>query len=264
LIFAIEPLEVGQSITLGNSLRRTLLSDLTSYAITSVIINNVEHEFDVLPFLREDILEVLLHLKDIIFKPCKYALIKNRKKFKAQLAIRGPTIVTAGMFWLPKRGLSIINPKQYICTITNNSCLLIELEIEQGKAYRLVEENRKLKKDPITREKDKHKIEDKDKNKEGAILLSDKEIKKMGNRLFVDSLFMPIKKVNYKVKLIHDTKGNIKESLLLEITTNGSLTPKRALLESLKLLLDLFSPLLIDACSLTLSKDLKNLKKQKL
>ena len=229
-LFAIEPLEVGQSITIGNSLRRTLLSDLSSYAITSVRINDIEHEFTVLSCIREDVLEVLLHLKDIVFRPSLYTKNREDKAFKAVLNVQGPVIVTAGMFALPYKYLSIVNPNQYICTIIDDSDLYIELEIEKGKAYRLVDENRRLKK-PKGRES-------------------------KGRALFVDSLFMPVRKVNYKVKLIHDTKGNIKESLLLEITTNGSMTPKRALLESLKLLLDLFAPLLVDNSFLTFSQDL--------
>jgi len=130
-------------------------------------------------------------------------------------------IVTAGMLKLPRYLLKVINPQQYICTIVDDSELYIEIDIEKGKGYRLAEENRK------------NKIEKK--------LSSIKP-----STLFIDSMFIPIKRVNYKIKLIHDTKGNIKESLNFEILTNGSITPKRSLQESLKVLLNLFYPLFLN------------------
>lgn len=220
--FLIEPLETGQGITLGNALRRTLLSDLTAFSITGVRINNLKHEFAIVEGLREDILEVLLNLKEVIFKNS----FSSKKgtiplKFKGFLNIKGPIIVTAGMFQLPKGVLKIINPNQYICTIVDTSELYLEIDIEKGKGYRLTEENRK-------------------KNLNEKISLA------RPSTLLVDALFMPIKKVNYKIKLIHDSQGNIKESLNLEIVTNGSITPKRSLYESLKVLMNLFYPLFLN------------------
>jgi DNA-directed RNA polymerase subunit alpha len=125
------------------------------------------------------------------------------------------------MLKLPRYLLKVINTQQYICTIVDDSELYIEIDIEKGKGYRLAEENRK------------NKIEKK--------LSSIKP-----STLFIDSMFIPIKRVNYKIKLIHDTKGNIKESLNFEILTNGSITPKRSLQESLKVLLNLFYPLFLN------------------
>jgi len=120
--FLIEPLEVGQGITLGNTLRRTLLSDLTSLAITGVRINNLKHEFATIQGLREDVLEVILNLKEIVFKNNFHAKkLENNFKFKGFLNVKGPVIVTAGMLNLPKDIVKIINPNQYICTITDNS-----------------------------------------------------------------------------------------------------------------------------------------------
>jgi DNA-directed RNA polymerase subunit alpha len=221
--FIIEPLEVGQGITLGNALRRTILSDITGYAISGVRINNLKHEFSIIEGLREDVIEMLLNLKEIHFK----SLIKLKKietpiPLKAFLNVKGPLIVTAGMFNLPQNLLNIINPNQYICTILDSSELFIEIDIEKGKGYKLVEENRK------------EKIE------------KTKNIDKQPSTIFIDSIFMPIKNVNYKIKLIHDSQGNIKESLNLEIRTNGTITPKRSLYEGIKCLLDLFSSLFID------------------
>jgi DNA-directed RNA polymerase subunit alpha len=232
--FLIEPLEIGQGITLGNALRRTLLSDLTGYSITGIRINNLKHEFATITGLREDILEVLLNLKDINFKSSfKFDQQNiNQNKIVAFLNVKGPLIVTAGMFNLPKDILKIINPNQYICTITDSSDFYLEVDIEKGKGYKLVEEMRK------------QSMQEKVKNRRPSTLL-------------VDAIFMPVKKVNYKIKLINDTKGNIKESLNIEIMTNGSITPKRSIQEALKILMNLLYPVFINSNFLNLSYNLK-------
>jgi DNA-directed RNA polymerase subunit alpha len=226
--FIIEPLEIGQGITLGNALRRTLLSDLTGYGITGVRINNLKHEFSVIEGMREDILEVILNLKEIVFKNVTLTKSDEKNSLKAFLNVKGPIIVTAGLFQLPENLLKIVNPSQYICTIVDNSEFYLEIDIESGKGYRLIEENRR------------QKVE----NKISSFKPS---------TLFIDTIFMPIKKVNYKIKLIHDSKGNIKESLILEIQTNGSITPKRSLNEALKILMNLFYSLFITPSFLSLS-----------
>lgn len=233
--FIIEPLENGQGITVGNALRRTLLSDLNGFAITGVRINDLKHEFSIIEGLREDILEVLLNLKEIIFKT-SFSIIENKEKLKVKgfLKIKGPIIVTAGMFQLPKNNFKILNPNQYICTIVDNSELYIEIDIENGKGYKLTEEIRKYE------------------NQQNSSLTKP-------STLIIDAIFMPVKRVNYKIKMIHDTKGNIKESLTLEVWTNGTISPRRSLQESLKILMNLFYPLFIDDNFMNLS--LKNLAK---
>jgi len=239
--FIIEPLEVGQGITLGNALRRTILSDLTGYAISGVRINNLKHEFSVIEGLREDIVEVLLNLKEINFKSLKtLKKIDTPIKLKAFLNVKGPLIVTAGMFHLPKNLLSIVNSNQYICTILDSSELFIEIDIEKGKGYKLIEENRREK-----IEKTRNHFKD-------------------SSTIFIDSIFMPIKSVNYKIKLIHDSYGNIKESLNLEIRTNGTITPKRSLYEGLKCLIDLFSSLFINENFFSLFEKKLIIKKRKI
>jgi DNA-directed RNA polymerase subunit alpha len=234
----IEPLEIGQGITLGNALRRTLLSDLTGYSITGVRINNLKHEFATIEGVREDVLEILLNLKDIIFKSSfkfdKQISELNSVQLKGFLNTKGPIIITAGMLNLPKGVFKIINPNQYICTITDSSDFYLEVDIERGKGYRLVDEIRKKAK-------------------------NEKVIDSKPSTLLVDAIFMPIKKVNYKIKLIHDSKGNIKESLEIQILTNGSITPKRSIQEALKILMNLLYPLFISPNFLNLSsKVLKN------
>ena len=233
--FIIEPLEIGQGITLGNALRRTLLSDLTGFSITGARINNLKHEFDMIEGLREDILEVLLNLKEVIFKPSfKLKEVSDELKIKGFLNIKGPIIVTAGMFQLPKNILKIINPNQYLCTLIDNSELYLEIDIENGKGYRLSNENRKRN-------------------------LEEKFSPAKPSLLGIDSIFMPIKKVNYKIRLIHDSKGNIKESLNFEILTNGSITPKRSIHEALKILLNLFYPLFVNPSFKVVSSKLTNI-----
>jgi DNA-directed RNA polymerase subunit alpha len=231
--FVIEPLETGQGITLGNALRRTLLSDLSGFAISGVRINDLKHEFSIVEGLREDILEVLLNLKQIIFKSSILLDSKNSyTTLKGFLQVKGPCIITAGMFNLPKDLLKIINPNHYICTIVDNSEFYIEIDIENGKGYKLTEENRKNKTDL-------------------------KFSKLKPSTLLVDSVFMPIKKVNYKIKLIHDSFGNIRESLILEILTNGSISPRRSIQDGIKILMNLFYPLFLNENFFSLSSELK-------
>ncbi len=227
--FVIEPLEAGQGVTLGNAIRRTLLSDLSGYAITGLRINNLQHEFSVIPSLREDVAEMLLNLKKIVFKPFRFD-IKDLKNIKGVLSAKGPGVVTASMFVLPQNSVGIVNPNLYICTIADSSNLYFEVDIEKDKAYRSAEENRIL-----------YEL---NKSSESALV----------KRLYTDSLFMPVVNANYKVKMICDSYGNVKESLIFEIETNGSLSPLRALQESLKFLMDLFAPLLKSSLLESLSK----------
>jgi len=228
--FLIEPLETGHGITLGNALRRTLLSDLTGYSISGLRINDIKHEFASVEGLREDILEIILNLKEIVFKTSSQSPSET-SMYKGYLNVKGPIIVTAGMFKLPKNLLKILNPNQYICTITDTSEFYLEIDIEKGKGYRLSDETRKKR-------------------------VKEKIFNSKPTTILVDALFMPVKKVNYKIKLIHDTKGNIKESLMLEVYTNGSITPKRSLQEALKILMSLFYPLLITPNFLKISSEI--------
>lgn len=216
--FLIEPLDVGQGITLGNALRRTLLSDLVGYGITGVRINNVKHEFITIRGLREDILEILLNLKEIVFKASFSSIQKEKFHFKGFLNVQGPLIVTAGLLKLPKKELTILNPTQYICTIVEDMEFYLEIDIDAGIGYQLTEEKKR-------------------KN------ITEKFSPSRPSTLLVDGIFLPIRTVNYKVKLIHDTYGNIKESIVFEVVTNGSISPKRSIQEALKILVHLFLPL---------------------
>jgi DNA-directed RNA polymerase subunit alpha len=239
--FIIEPLETGQGITLGNALRRTLLSDLTGFAITGVRINDLKHEFSIVEGLREDILEVLLNLKEVVFNTSFSVKEKIPEKLKEGkplnvkgfLQVKGPLIVTAGMFKLPKKHFKILNPNQYICTIVDDSELYMEIDIQSGQGYKLTEEIRR-------------------KGEERKFSIT------KPSTLLIDAVFMPVKRVNYKIKMIHDSKGNIKESLTLEILTNGTVTPRRSIQEALKILMNLFYPLFVTENFLKLTPHLAN------
>jgi DNA-directed RNA polymerase subunit alpha len=134
------------------------------------------------------------------------------------------------MFHLPKDMFKIINPKQYICTLVDESDFYLEIDLECGKGYRLNEETKK----------DFRRFE-----KTFDIF--------QPNTLKMDAVFSPVKKVNYKVKLIHDTFGNIKESLSVEIVTNGSISPKRSIQEATKILMKLFYSLFLTPSFLNMS-----------
>jgi len=255
-LFLLQPLNPGHGITVANAIRRILLSDIGTFAITGVRINKIKHEFDIVEGIREDTLEILLNLKEIIFQasPLAYKAHSTAKigshiqqstksltdiiekkasnsSFKTEserknrpfkmigfLNAKGPLIVTAGMFNLPRFLLKILNPTQYICTIVAQTNLYLEIDIEYGTGYTLTEE--------ITT---KNTLDCFQPNRPATLL--------------VDAIFMPVQKTNYKIKVITDTRGYIKEALYLEVVTNGSITPERSLNESLKILLNLFSPL---------------------
>jgi DNA-directed RNA polymerase subunit alpha len=216
--FVIQPLEIGHGITIGNTLRRVLLADLYGSAIVGVRINDLKHEFSNIPGVKEEPLEIVMNLKEIIFKK-NFQSQFSKKRIRSFLHVKGPIVVTAGMFQLPKNQIKILNPKQYICSILTPSELYLEIDIDTDKGFRLV-------------------------NYEDTYLRRKKFADTKGGTILIDALFSPIKQANYKIKLIHDALGNLKESLHFEIVTNGTISPYRALLEGNKVLLNLFIPFL--------------------
>jgi DNA-directed RNA polymerase subunit alpha len=128
--FLINSLKPGQGITIGNQLRRVLLNDLGGVAISAVRIAGVSHEFSILPGVREDILEILLNLKGIVFKS------KSQNPEFGRLKIQGPAVITADLIQLPSN-LEIVNPNHYIMTISTSNILEIEFKFEYGTGYKL-------------------------------------------------------------------------------------------------------------------------------
>nr|YP_009294171.1 DNA-directed RNA polymerase alpha subunit [Hildenbrandia rubra]AOM67413.1 DNA-directed RNA polymerase alpha subunit [Hildenbrandia rubra] len=198
--FSIQPLERGQGITIGNALRRTLLSDLEGTSIIAVRISGVNHEFSTIPGVKEDVLEILLNLKTIILKS------RSQKPQVGRLRLQGPAVVTAGLLDLPP-DIEIIDPCQYIATICSNNVFELELRIGNGKSYKL-----------INKELDHSSID----------------------FLHIDAVFMPIQKVNYYVEEKSSISYTTEERLILEIWTNGSISPHAAVIKASNILNNLF------------------------
>jgi len=201
--FILEPLKQGQGITVGNSLRRTVLSDLTGTAIVAVRIAGINHEFSTITGVREDVLEILLNLKEVVLKSY------TQEPQIGRIRIQGPAIVTAGLFDLPP-DIELIDPKQYIATICNNTIFEMEFRIEQGNGYRLVDKG-----------------------------IDNKSI----DFLQIDAVFMPARKFNYIVEEKRINSTLIQEKLSLEIWTNGSVSPQEAISQGANVLTKLFHPL---------------------
>ena len=202
--FVINSLRLGQGITIGNQLRRILLNDLGGVAISAVRIAGISHEFSTIPGVREDILEILLNLKEIILKS------KIQTPQFGRLKIQGPAVVTADLIQLPS-SVEIVNPNQYIMTISTSNILEIEFKFEYGTGYRLASQT----------------------------FLEENE-----NYLQLDAIFMPIQKVDFKIENVYDNTNNITERLFLNIWTNGSISPSRAIELAAKINIDLFTSLI--------------------
>ncbi|WAL61099.1 DNA-directed RNA polymerase subunit alpha [Thermocoleostomius sinensis] len=202
--FVLEPLERGQGITVGNALRRVLLSNLEGAAITAVRIAGVTHEFMTIPGVREDVLDILLNMKEVVLKSY------STQPQIGRLRVEGPATVTAGYFELPSE-VEAINPDQYIATLSAGSTLEMEFRIEKGVGYRAIERGR---------------------DETSAL-----------DFLQIDSIFMPVRKVNYSVENARVGGSLEKDRLIMEVWTNGSLTPQEALSQAAKILVDLFDPL---------------------
>jgi DNA-directed RNA polymerase subunit alpha len=202
--FVLEPLERGQGITVGNALRRVLLSNLEGAAITAVRVAGVTHEFMTIPGVREDVLDILLNMKEIVLKS-----YSNQPQI-GRLRVEGPAAVTAGYFELPSE-VEAINPEQYVATLSPGSTLEMEFRIEKGVGYRAIERGR---------------------DETSAL-----------DFLQIDSVFMPVRKVNYTVENARVGGSLEKDRLIMEVWTNGSLTPQEALSQAAKILVDLFDPL---------------------
>ena len=202
--FVLDSLSPGQGVTIGTLLRRILLGNLGGTAITGVRIAGATHEFSTLEGVREDILEILLNLKGIVFK-------NNTQEPKlGRLKIQGPAVITANCMDLDS-DLEIINPNHYIATISTNNILEMEFKFEYGTGYRLAGQN----------------------PEQNSV-----------DFLNVDAIFMPVQKVDFKIESVYGNNTKNNERLILEISTNGSITPQDAIFESSQLIINLFSELL--------------------
>jgi DNA-directed RNA polymerase subunit alpha len=203
--FEIEGCYLGYGMTLGNALRRVLLSSLSGSAITAVKIKGVTHEFSTIPNVLEDVIQIILNIKQLRFKSYK------DEPIKVSLKAKGEKIVTAGMIECPS-DVEIINKEAHIATITNpKGELEIEFEISNGIGYVPVEQQEK----------------------------TEKEI----GVIAVDAIYTPIKRVNYTVDNMRVGKRTDFEKITLEIVTDGSITPQEAFSKAVAILIDQFSAL---------------------
>lgn len=202
--FVIEPLERSQGTTVGNALRRVLLSNLEGIAITAVRIAGATHEFSTIVGVREDVLDILLNMKEIVLRSY------TSQPQIGRLLVQGPARVTAGHFELPSE-VEVVNPEQYVATVADGHTLEMEFRIERGQGYRAVV-----------------------RSKDDATAL---------DFIQIDSVFMPVKKVNYTVEEVVFSGYMQRDQLIMDIWTNGSITPQQAMSQSADILVSLFMPL---------------------
>jgi DNA-directed RNA polymerase subunit alpha len=199
-IFVAEPLPRGLGYTLGNSLRRVMLSGLPGAAVTKVRIEGVSHEFSTIPGLKEDVVDIILNVKELKFK------LEREEPMELEITKDGPGEVTAADIEL-KADVEIVDPEAYIASISEDGHLDMRLTIEKGQGYARAEQN-KSDADPI-----------------GVIA--------------IDSLFSPVQRVNYSVAETRAGARADLDSLIIEVFTDGRIEPREALQEASRQLIDI-------------------------
>mgnify|MGYP000724086565 FL=1 len=202
--FEFRPLEPGYGLTVGNALRRVLLSSLEGYAITSVRIEGVEHEFSTIAGVVEDVTEIILNLKQVRFK----RQIEDIDNESVSISLSGKDKITAGDFQKFISGFQVLNPDLVICNLDSKTSINMELSIEKGRGYVPAEENKKSNA-PI-------------------------------GTIFTDSIYTPVKNVKYSIENFRVEQKTDYEKLVFEIITDGSIHPKDALTEAAKTLIHHF------------------------
>lgn len=199
--FEFRPLEPGYGMTVGNALRRVLLSSLEGYAVSAVKIDGVEHEFSTIKGVVEDVTELILNLKQVRFKQ----QIEDTEEEKVELSISGQEQFTAGDIGKKTSAFQVLNPDLVICNMEKSVELNLELTIEKGRGYVPAEEN---------------------KDQEAPL-----------GTIHLDSIFTPIKNVKFDVDDYRVEQRTDYEKLGLEVTTDGSIHPKTALQEASKIMI---------------------------
>jgi DNA-directed RNA polymerase subunit alpha len=217
--FEFRPLEPGYGITIGNSLRRILLSSLEGFAISSIRIEGVDHEFSTMKGVVEDVTEIILNLKQVRFKQ----QIDSVDNETVIVSITGQNTLTAGDIGKFTNGFQVLNPDLVICNMEPSVKLEMELTIIKGRGYYPSEEN-KLEDAPF-------------------------------GTIFIDSIFTPIKNVQYTIENYRVEQKTDFEKLVLNITTDGSVHPKEALKEAAKILIQHF--MLFSDERITLDNEMK-------
>jgi len=202
--FEFRPLEPGYGLTVGNALRRVLLSSLEGFAITSAKIEGVEHEFTTIPGVVEDVTEIILNLKQIRFK----RQIDEVDNEIVSVSISGQDKITAGDFQKFISGFQVLNSDHVICSLDPKVEIKLEITIDKGRGYVTSEEN---------------------KNQSAQL-----------GTIFVDSIFTPIKNVKYHVEDFRVEQKTDYEKLVFDIVTDGSITPQDALTDAARILIHHF------------------------
>jgi DNA-directed RNA polymerase, alpha subunit, bacterial and chloroplast-type len=200
--FEFAPLEPGYGVTIGNALRRVLLSSLEGYAISAIKIEGVDHEFATIKGVSEDVVEIILNLKQVRFKKIVEHEAANEK---ISLSIKNQTQFTAGMIGEGTQSFQIMNPDLLICTLDSSAKLDIELTISKGRGYVPAEENA-VKDAPA-----------------GLIP--------------IDSIFTPIKNVKYSVENTRVEQRTDYEKLIMEVVTDGTIHPEEAVKQASRILI---------------------------
>ena len=202
--FEFRPLEQGFGLTVGNALRRVLLSSLEGFAITSLRIDGVEHEFSTIKGIVEDVTEIILNLKQVRFKK----QIEESDRETVSVSISGQDQLTAGDLQKYISGFQVLNPDLVICHMDKSVKLNMELSIEKGRGFVPAEENKKSSAPIVT--------------------------------IFTDSIYTPIKNVKYAIENFRVEQKTDYEKLIFDIETDGSINPKDALTEAAKILIHHF------------------------
>ena len=202
--FEFRPLEPGYGLTVGNALRRVLLSSLEGFAITSIRIEGVDHEFSTIAGVVEDVTEIILNLKQVCFK----RQIDEVDNETVTISISGAEQLTAGDFQKHISGFQVLNPDMVICNMDPKVNFNMEITIEKGRGYVPAEENKK-----------------------GGVPFG---------TIFIDSIYTPIKNVKYSIENFRVEQKTDYEKLVFEIVTDGSINPKDALTEAAKTLIHHF------------------------
>ena len=202
--FEFRPLEGGFGTTIGNALRRILLSSLDGFAINTVSISGVEHEFATVPGVKEDVTNIILNLKQVRFKQ----VVEDFETEKVTIAVENVTELRAGDFNKQLVGFEVLNPELVICHLDPKASLRMEISINKGRGYVPAEENRPFCTDV--------------------------------NVIPIDSIYTPIRNVKYAVENFRVEQKTDYEKLVLDITTDGSIHPKDALKEAARILIHHF------------------------
>ena len=199
--FEFKPLEPGYGITIGNALRRILINSLEGFAIASIRIDGVKHEFDTIPGVKEDVTNIILNLKKVDLKQ----IVEDTEFEKATITVSGQEVFKAGDIGKVLYGFEVLNPEQVICHLDPSASFSLELTINKGRGWVPAEENR---------------------TPNDAI-----------DVIAIDSIYTPIKNVKYTVDPFRVEQKTDYEKLTIEITTNGAVLPKEALKEAAKILI---------------------------